>query len=94
MQERLSTCTLVCQTWAAAGAGASKVLAVQLRSQAQADNLTAWLAQHGSAIEQLSVATDHQVSTGLAKHALLSVAHYRWWAVLLGIRPLGSDLCC
>lgn len=65
MQERLSTCTLVCQTWAAAGAGASKVLAVQLRSQAQADNLTAWLAQHGSAIEQLSVATDHQVSTGL-----------------------------
>lgn len=54
-QERLSTCALVCSTWAAAGAGASKALVVQLRSQAQADNLSAWLDQHGPSIQHLSV---------------------------------------
>jgi hypothetical protein len=58
LQERLSTCALVCRTWATASAGASKVLTVQLRSQAQADNLAAWLTQYGSSIEHLSVATD------------------------------------
>jgi hypothetical protein len=59
LQERLSTCALVCRTWATASAGASTVLTVQLRSQAQADSLAAWLTQYGSSIEQLSVATDH-----------------------------------
>lgn len=33
---------------------------MQLKSQAQADSLAAWLEQYGSGLEHLSVATDHQ----------------------------------
>jgi len=67
LQDRLSSCALVCTTWAAAGAAASKALHVQLRDQGQADNLGAWLAQHGSSIEHLSICSDQQVY----QHALL-----------------------
>ena len=55
LQERLSTCALVCSTWAAAAASSSKTLMVHLRSQVQADNLAAWLVQHGPSIEHMSI---------------------------------------